>query len=179
VNPSMDVRIASMISAMVDVVIPQLGPDAGLAGEQAALVVAHLHVLRTQVDQAGRFERWELEGAQALGTALVSAADGGQRVTAASEALSAAVVTVVASTDPADVRAATETINAAAEALIQAVAIDGSAAFAEQLPALVIEHERVASDANRSLFASMGWERPDVVLEPIESLLAKVASPRG
>ena len=57
-NPTIDVRIDSMIRAMTEVVLPDLSPG-GASAEQAALVLGHLHVLRAQADLAGPFEEFE------------------------------------------------------------------------------------------------------------------------
>ena len=47
-NPSIDLRIRSMLRALQETVIPALDPSDALAREQAGLLVGHLHALSIQ-----------------------------------------------------------------------------------------------------------------------------------
>jgi hypothetical protein len=158
-NPSIDVRLSTMIRAMADVVIPALSETPGLASEQAQLVLGHLHVLRQQVDHAGRFEELEYRAALSLGEALVAGAGEGSSSSPAWQRLEAALAADVGAR-PADTRNGGEAIRGAVEALLREGAGGGSDDEA-RLRAIVLQHERTAADLNRTWFAAMGWESPD------------------
>ncbi len=46
--PDFDVRMASIVKALEDNIIPAIAPDRPLAREQAGLAIAHLNILRDQ-----------------------------------------------------------------------------------------------------------------------------------
>jgi hypothetical protein len=168
-NPSIDVRIDSMIRALSDFVIPEL--DAGGTGAgQAALVLGHLHVLRGQVDLAGPFEKFELTTSLQLASELLAVAAGGERTESAMTGLRAAVAGA-SDHDPVGVRSSTETLRGNIEDLIRASAVDGDPAVSDQLQTIVLGHERGQADANRSLFAGMSWESGETDLPDLHSLL--------
>jgi hypothetical protein len=168
-NPSTDLRLATMIRAMSDVVIPSLGEGHGLAAEQAQLVLAHLHVLRDQVDYAAEFERRELRAASALGHALVSGREGGSGTAAARTRLQA-VLAMEAGEHPAQMRERAEAIRAAVEELIRA-SQDDSDEVKARVRSVVIVHERMAANDHRAWFAAMGWESGESRLPSIPQLL--------
>ena len=97
--PSVDERLASIIRALSEVILPHLPPEASLAQEQAHLAIGHLQILRLQLDAAPAFEREELADAQAIGKALAAAITGGAATTIAIAALAAST----AGADGADV----------------------------------------------------------------------------
>lgn len=166
-NPSLDVRIQSMIRALTDTVLPQLVPGTA-AADQAALVAGHLVVIRDQIDIAADFDRYELESFSLLAASLIDDASGGPRTTTAVSLL-VSLVSDRSARSPADVRAQVDTLGSAIESLVHAVAIDGSSDSGVRVTALVVQHERRRVAANRKLFLGMGWESdsedlPDLTL---------------
>ena len=75
-TPSVDERLASIIRALTEVVLPHLPEDASLAQEQVHLSVGHLQILRAQFDATPAFEREELDDNKALAAALVATIKG-------------------------------------------------------------------------------------------------------
>lgn len=64
-----DTRLASMLSAVTEVILPAV-QDSGFAFEQTQLLAAHLQALRTQEEHAQEFERLELEYLRRLASDL-------------------------------------------------------------------------------------------------------------
>ena len=165
-NPSIDVRLVTMIRAMTGVIIPALAETPGLASEQAQLVLGHLHVLREQLEYAGRFEELEYHAAVSLGEAFVAATREDITPGPAWRRLEAALA-ADAGTRPEDTREQAEAIRASVEELIR---IDTK--HQARLRSILLEHERTAADLNRSWFAAMGWESADSTLPPIPELIS-------
>jgi hypothetical protein len=176
-NPSTDLRFATMIRAMSDVIIPSLGETHGLAAEQAQLVLGHLHVLRDQLDYAGRFEELEYRMASSLGQALVSGLDRGSGSSPARERLEAELATE-AGDDVRQLRERADAIRAAIEQLILS-SDDDNNEVEGRIRSIVIAHERLAADHNRTWFAAMGWESGESRLVSIPQLLAVDPSTAG
>jgi hypothetical protein len=153
-NPSIDLRLASMIRALTDVIIPALGATDGLAAEQAQLVLGHLHVLRGQVDHTGPFAQLEHRAASSLGQALIADAGRGACDATALARLEAALA-VDAGAQVGSLSAGAEAIRAAIEDVIRSSTDEDGGA---RLQSIVIEHERRTADDCRTWFAAMGWE---------------------
>lgn len=159
-NPSLDVRIQSMIRALTDTVLPQLIPGTA-AADQAALVAGHLAVIRDQIDIAVGFDRYELRLYSLLAESLIDGASGGPRTTTAVSLLTSLLTSLVSAGSahsPADVRAQVDALGSAIESLVHAVAVDGSNGAGGRVTAIVVDHERRRIAANRKLFLGMGWE---------------------
>ncbi len=173
-NPSIDVRIDSMIRALTDFIIPEL--DAGGTGAaHAGLVLGHLHVLRGQIDLAGPFERFELTQSLKLASELLTVMSGGERTETGLAGLRAAVEGAD-DRDPATIRSSTESIRSSIEDLIRAAAVDGDTAVTSQVQTIVLVHEREQANVNRSFFAGMGWESGESALPDLHALLFSPAS---
>ncbi len=112
--PDTDERLASVVRALTDVVLPALPVEAGLAQEQVQLCIGQLQILRAQLDSILAFEAEELADAVALGDELVGLADHGE--------LRAALLAGRAARAPADVRAARKAVHAAIAELVAATA---------------------------------------------------------
>ena len=159
--PSVDERLASIIRALSEVILPHLPPEASLAQEQAHLAIGHLQILRLQLDAAPAFEREELADAQAIGKALAAAITGGAATTIAIAALAAST----AGADGADVRWQTAAIHEAVAALVQAVPIDGAAGANARLACIILEQEQARVMKDRKWFLPFGF---DTILEPAD-----------
>lgn len=158
--PSTDERLASVVRALTDVVMPSLPAEAGLAREQVELSLGHLQILRAQFDTIASYEAEELADARALGEALSGCA-GGPETGSAAAILTDIVAKVTGTEGPAEIRTARIAIHAAIAALVKAVAADGDAATRSRMSRLILAHEtrRVAKD--RAWFAPFGFDSGD------------------
>ena len=170
--PSIDLRLASMIRAVEEVLLPALSGHSGLAQEQAHLLLGQLMILRMQVDGAVAFERIEASGLRDLARDLVAAADGGARTRAAASALATLLEAPPASL-PAEIRSFLTSCSVAIEALVDASGEDGSADFCALSADAILRHGRQSALRNRSWFAAMNFEAPGVSLPPINPLLGE------
>jgi hypothetical protein len=153
-TPNVDDRLASVIRALTEVVLPHLPPEASLAQEQVHLSVGQLQILRAQLDGTPGFERGELEDAISIGKALGSAVTGGVQTGKALAALSASVAAAKGS----DVRGERKAIHRCIAELVRAVSADGDAAGKAALTRTVLEHERPRTQKDREWFAPFGFD---------------------
>jgi hypothetical protein len=151
-NPSVDDRLASVVRALTDVIMPSLKSDASLAQEQMQLIIGHLQILRAQLDGSPGFEAEEAQDARALGDALVKAAEGGPETQAALVALRAALA---ASASPREERVAVHT---AIDKLVRAAAADGTGAFRTELGGIIIAMQTPRTMKDRAWFTMMGFD---------------------
>ena len=92
-TPSAADRMATMMRALAEVVLPAIDPANSLAVEQARLVLGHLAVLSGQGDEA-RLDALELASEQDLARQLVALPAGGPLSAAALANLATALATV-------------------------------------------------------------------------------------
>ena len=155
--PSIDERLASVIRAMTDLILPSLPPEAGLAIEQAQLSIGQLQIIRAQIDAAPAYEQEELDDAHGLGTALLDGAAGGPATQAALAGLRVALVATNAA-DPAAVRAARVAIHAAIDVLIKAMGVDGEAGYRTAAGQRIVALQAPRAAKDRKWFAPMGFD---------------------
>lgn len=153
-TPNTDERIASVIRALTEVILPQLPAEASLAKEQLHLSVGHLQILRAQLDAAPGYEREELDDAIALGKALQGGVTGG----AATQAGLAGVASAVAAADGSNVRGQFQAINDAIDALVRSASSDSDAAGKSALSAIILKNERARTQKDRQWFAPFGFD---------------------
>ena len=158
-TPTVDERLASVVRALTEVILPHLPPEASLAQEQVQLAIGHLQILRAQLDSVPAFEREELDDAKAVAAALAREVAGGPVTEAALHALSACV----AGADGADVRGQTTALNKAVDALVRGVSTDGAVTAKASLSRIILEHESVRVLKDRRWFLPFGF---DTILEP-------------
>ncbi len=154
-NPSIDDRLASIVRAMNDIVLPVLPAEESLARDLVQLTISHLQILRTQVDEAQSYEQEELADARALGIALLEKGEGGKETQAA---LASLWETIHGKTKDERPRQARVAIHHAIDAVIRKAAIDGSTGFQKQLSTLVIDMQSVRAMKDRKWFAPMGFD---------------------
>lgn len=142
--PSIDDRLASVVRALTDVVLPSLPPEAGLAQEQVQLAIGHLQIMRAQIDAAPAFEADELADARDLAEELAASGTG--------QALPAGLREGDDPFDPAAVRASRVAIHAMTAEAIGAGQLDPAAAIA----VIASEKRRVAKE--RAWFAPFGFD---------------------
>jgi ATP phosphoribosyltransferase regulatory subunit HisZ len=143
VIPNVDERLASVIRALTDVVLPSLPKEAGLAIEQVQLTLGHLQIIRAQLDATPGFEAEELANAIAIAEQLGAHSAG---------ALDAAVAGARAADSPAERRAARIALHGAIGDLIRAHA--GHPGIAKIV--IAAEEKRVVKD--RAWFAPFGFD---------------------
>ena len=165
--PSIDDRLDSMARALAEVILPALPADRSLAIEQASLILAHIGMLRDQLDGAARFERREADGMLALAREIGAAAAGGERTMAAAATLRTAVDAATFDT-PSAVRATTGGVGEAIEALIAASGVDGDAAFKSRLFEHVVSAGRVSAARDRAWNQAAGFEAADTRHAPAD-----------
>ena len=153
--PSAAERIATMVRALTDVVLPAIDPANSLAQEQARLVVGHLMVLAGHGDEA-LLDRLELAGECALARALVVVPAGGVASEAARKALSVALEAAAQSVD--DVTAARLTLRAGIERLVRTASEDGGEDLRRATWTLVFDHCRRQAERGRAWFAAAGFD---------------------
>ncbi len=165
-NPSVHLRVDSVIRALEEVILPAVGADER-AADQLRMAIAHLGVIRAQIDTASQFERFELANYERLATTLVETAGGrqagpaGERdVETACRAL-AGVLQREPPLDAAGVRARTDELGRAIETMVAASAEDGDEDLRSAAMTALLRSERQRVDANRSMFLGMGWEPGD------------------
>jgi hypothetical protein len=152
-TPNVDDRVASVIRALGEIVLPALPASASLAREQTQLVIGHLAILRAQLDRAPEFERDEAAAVRALAEQLARA-EGGAATRAACDALRAAVTATTASAP----REAAAELRARIDALVRASARDGSQRGHAEVLRAVHAHEVSRARADRAWFAPMGFD---------------------
>lgn len=175
-TPSVDARLASMITAISKTIIPAIPDDESLAREQASLLLGHLHMLRGQIDHSVRYEAFALMGIKRLAQLLVEQADGvGARASAAIERLRGALAGIPATPSPSDVRDATTALGAAIEDLIDRGLDDASPAFSAYAAGQVIMHDREWAMNDRAWFAGAGFDPARETLPDIADLMDTLA----
>jgi hypothetical protein len=153
-TPTTDERLASIIRALTEVILPHLPPEASLAQEQVHLAIGHLQILQAQLDSIPAFEREELDDALAIAKALTNGLGGGAVTTQASDALSSAIAT----SDSGDVRGQAAAINAAIDALVKAVSIDGNKDAKQSLSRIILNFEQARVQKDRKWFLPFGFD---------------------
>lgn len=158
-SPDIDERLASVVRALSEVILPHLPPDASLAQEQVHLCIGHLQIIRAQIDEAPAFERGELEDALTLAEALSAGISGGEQTRKALAAL--AVARSEAATlgeGPSAVRAGRQNVLQAIDALVKAAACDADAPSRAYLSAEILRHESERTLKDRQWFAPFGFD---------------------
>lgn len=153
-TPNVDERLASIVRALSEVILPHLPPEASLAQEQVHLCIGHLQILRAQLDQVPAFEEEELADALTLAKKLASVVTGDAVTTAAVEKLSGAADAAAEQ----DVRSGRTAVLDAVDAVVKAAAIDGNAAARASLSEIILQHEADRTLKDRRWFAPFGFD---------------------
>ena len=161
-NPSVELRLRTMIRALNETIIPAVDPNDSLAQEQAGLLLGHLHVLLQHHGREQKVCDNEHEALKKLALALIESSDGGDVTEAATKRLRQLV-------NDGDI----DSLSHAVEALIVDAGTDGSEAFKKTCDALVIQHGREATLRSRIWFKSMGFDHDPDSLPEIDSLFER------
>ena len=159
-NPSIELRIRTMIRAMSDIIIPAIDREAPLAQEQAGLLLGHLQVLLQHEGREQQIDKIEHAALEQLAQALLHCCRGGQMTTSAADLIRSL---------PQDVD--TDTLSHAVESLIIQAGIDGAEDFKRDCDELVLDYARQETLRSRVWFKSMNFDHSPESLGDIESLL--------
>lgn len=159
-NPSVELRIRSMMRALTEVVLPAVDPHNALAQEQARLLLGHLHALALHHRDESTLDALSDAALETLARALLGDSVGGAHTQAAAHAVRQAL-------PAADARA----LSRAVEELIVAAGIDGDADFQASSAALVLTHARTETWRGRTWFKAMNFDARPEQLPSIEHLL--------
>lgn len=180
-----EIQIASMMTAMKNVVIPALALAGAnkLAMEQAQLVVGMLNQMAAQLPVQFRFDRDELlrliERSEVLQSLLVDDA----ATTAAINALAARrgeaiKVLEQCQRDPVDLKHAVRDLRQRIGQLVVALAKTRDLDMQLRVEKIVLELSKEQLLRDRSLVKPQGWEPDPAALPDIATLLGIAAAPR-
>ena len=158
-NPSIELRIKTMIRALTEIIIPAVDQNNSLAQEQAGLLVGHLNVLLAHQGREHLMRNVEHEALKELGTALVAESDGGDVTMAASASLNEHI-------KHSDI----DSLAHAIEKLVVDAGVDGSDAFKSVCNTLVIQHARAETLRARIWFKAIGFDHDPGTLPEIDEL---------
>ena len=156
-NPTIELRVRTMIRALNEIIIPAIDPNNSLAQEQAGLLLGHLSVFLEHEGREQTICEIERAGLAELANALLKVCEGGEATNAASERLR-------------NLGDDIDTLSHAIESLVIDAGIDGSDAFKRSCDELVLKHAREATLQSRIWFKSMGFDHDPEVLPGIDSL---------
>ncbi|WP_216892816.1 hypothetical protein [Nocardia alni] len=171
---SVDIRIASMLSALSGTIVPAL-EKGGFAAEQAQLLAGHLQVLRTQSEFSDEYETLEHRYTRRLAQDVIETAEGGPQTTKA-------VIRIRALLDkgePVGIAAVREAHTALCTAVADFVAAEGEDGTDESVARttrIVLRAEHEQSLRNRSFFSSFGYEDSSADIQPIDRMMADFRS---
>ena len=171
---SVDIRIASMLSALSGTIIPAL-ENTGFVAEQAQLLAGHLQALRTQAEFSDEYETLEHRYIRQLAQGLIEAAEGGPQTTKAVTRLRA----LLGKDEPVGIAAVREEHRALCAAVADYVAAEGEDGTDESVARttrIVLRAEHEQSLRDRSFFSSFGYEDGSVDIQPIDQMMAEFRS---
>lgn len=162
-TPTVDDRLASIVRALSEVILPHLPPEASLAQEQVQLCIGHIQILRAQIDDLPAYEQEELVDALALAKEISAMCEDPKPPCAAAFAeLSAAIEAGARGTlpgcRPLEMRTLNKTVCEAIDTAIRAVSQNGSAQERARLSELVLRHEDERTLKDRRWFAPFGFD---------------------
>lgn len=153
--PGIDIRIANLIKAIEEVVLPAIPSQERLAKEQARLIASHLAMIAEQWHLALPFELGSLDNICALARDLSPHVD---------EAQSTTLRTALAEADSinrskiADVEQAIKTVGAAVDSVI--LGDDGDSSLSDAARTIILRYGKAQSLRERVWFKSNGQD-PD------------------
>lgn len=165
--PNIDLRIATMIKALEQVILPALPRDQRLARDQAMLVVGHLNMLGGQWKRALRFEQVSLDDLVGLARALLPAVD------ATFDAPLTEAIDAAQACDQADVLAL-ERANSALGRIVDLVILGGDdhLALTQAAQNAVLEYALRHARRERTWFQANNMDPDHADLPTIEESLA-------
>ena len=144
-NPSVELRLRTMIRAVTENILPAIDPMDSLAQEQGRLLLGHLHALLQQHGHEESLRTRQRRLLDALARDLLEAGNGGPTTSAVREALAAALT------------ANDDTLSRAVERFVLATGEDGSPELHERVAVLVLAHAAEDVRAGDVWFRAMGF----------------------
>ncbi|MBK0870344.1 hypothetical protein INP57_26395 [Saccharopolyspora sp. HNM0986] len=166
---SVDIRLASMISALSNVIAPAVETNA-FATEQAQLVAGHLQALQAQREHSAEYERLEHRYLRHLAADVVLGTEGGPRTSEAAGRLGE----LLDSPEPvglSDLRAAHAALATAVADFVAAEGEDGTDESVARSTRSIVRAEHAQSLRDRSFFKPFGYEDGSVDVEPIDQMM--------
>ena len=151
--PTIDERLASVVRALSEVIVPHLPEDASLAREQAQLAIGHIQIIRSQLDAAPAYEREERDDAAALGAALLAAFPPARHDCPALATLDHEIRFT-----KSDAREDRKAINAAITGVIEALGASDCRETSAALSRTVLDFEAKRTEKDRRWFAPFGFD---------------------
>lgn len=167
-TPSIEIRLASMIRSMSDVIIPSIDPGNSLAREQASLMIGQLNLLGLHWRKVFPYAEVCLADLRKCAQGLT--ADGGEATQAAAAGLTAAL-----DADAPDPERKYQDCARALEAVVRASAEDGTPAFQAQVERAVLAFGRRQATRDRAWFAMSGFDIDSDSLPSIDQIIADAA----
>lgn len=164
-TPSLDVRIASMIRSMTEVIGPAIDSDNSLAREQASLMVGHLKMLALHWKYVAPFAQACLSDLAAT-IGPLKAQGGADTMTAAEDLFSR--LTGKAFENPLSQYYSAAR---ALEQLVRSTDKDGAQQFRAELQAAVLAFSLRQSERDRAWFAISGFDIDADNLPTIEQII--------
>jgi hypothetical protein len=160
-NPSIELRLKTMMRAVTEVILPAVDPNNSLAQEQTRLLLGHLHALLLQHAHAAELGALTRADAEALARQLLAQAAGGARTLAAADRLRTALASDESSA-----------LNHAVEDLLIASGEDGDPMFVANSTRLVLNYSRAQALHGRAWFKAMGFDSTPGSLPDVPTLIA-------
>ncbi|MCB2049995.1 MAG: hypothetical protein KDE63_01065 [Novosphingobium sp.] len=164
-TPSIDIRLASMIRSMQDVIVPAIDPSNSLACEQASLMIGHLNLLEQHWRRIFPYAQVCLDDLCTCASTLEP--DGGPRTQGAAVDLDTAIAR-----DATDPEKKYQDCARALEALVRAAAEDGTPAFQHQLESEVLAFSQRQVIRDRAWFAQSGFDIDSENLPSIDEVIS-------
>lgn len=157
-NPSNQLRLATMIRAIQESIMPAIREDAPLAKEQAGLLMGHLAAMMQQDGQEHAVVAREWELLAELAGKLLDAAEGDSALTESAEKAR----TALAASDATALSFAVEAMLANTEA---------GASFKVASAKLAMTYAKAHTNLGRAWFMPMGFDGPSAALPSVSEQL--------
>ncbi|KAK44029.1 hypothetical protein BG58_27865 [Caballeronia jiangsuensis] len=174
-----EIQIATMITAMTDVIMPAIDPKNRLANEQSQLVVGMLHLMEKQLPLQFRFDRDELQrlikAAGDIDTICGEESARSEALKSLSDARAAATETLEkCQVEPASIVEFIRALRSGIGLVLTDIGERGTVGHLEATEAVVLKMSREQFLRDRALLVPQNWETDPASLPSIETLLSTV-----
>ena len=153
-NPSVKVRLGSVVRALNGVILPALPKEASLAQEQVMLAMGHIQIIIAQMDGSSEFLAEEAADIARMASEAAAGAKGKNETHAAMGLLD----TVIGDSLTVVPEMRTAALQDAIDQLLQALARDGDPAALKAVQTIVLTHGALRAEKDRRWFAAMGFD---------------------
>jgi ATP phosphoribosyltransferase regulatory subunit HisZ len=172
----MDLRLKSMSRSLESVILPAIDSENALAVTQAHIIIAHIGLIRRLLDHLPEYGRLEHRANLAVAVDLASVAEGGPAVETAVLALRSQIAAAPgdgALASAAELRDSSEALARAAEAVVDAMGVDGDAGARKRVIDIAIKS--LGETARRELRWFDATQDPEALLSEWRSNLMEGA----